>query len=386
MARHNTTALPLVSDVFDSSNSTVLYNSTTTLPLLADPFNITNWQDSNSTSQYTYGGRVFVSISVLIISLIGITGNVIVLMAVALSCRLQTITNVFVANLSVADLLMCLCALPNAVIVLIRSSLPPSLENLCLTVAFLSPIASGVIMFSIAAIAVNRMLLITKHATAYKKIYTACTLFPMVVIIWLVPIMLTTILLATGVGRLSYNINFHICLDDNENPTSGLYKFLLAGILYPGPLAITLICYSIIYVFIRRHFKKERLACPSVRILTTTSSPEPNKAQPVVSIATYKLRNERIHKHQIQITKNLFIVSCVCFLLPLPNSVFLMLGLDDLFLYGVIFLFANSAVNPLLYGARHPMFKEIMLCILRHRWADIPEPSRLLKVLLSRGK
>ena len=115
-------------------------DSTTHLVSVAGTLNESNWSGvHNHTSQYTYGARVFVAIAVLIICLLGIVGNSTVLIAVALSCRLQTITNVFVANLSVADLLMSLCAFINTVILLIPGSLPRSLDNLCLLVAFMSP-------------------------------------------------------------------------------------------------------------------------------------------------------------------------------------------------------------------------------------------------------
>ncbi|XP_071786690.1 trace amine-associated receptor 8-like [Asterias amurensis] len=338
---------------------------------------------TNQTSLYTYGARVAIATTVLVISLMGIVGNAIVLIAVAVSCRLQTVTNIFVANLSVADFLMSVCALFNTVILIIQGGPPTSLDFLCRATAFFSPVMAGVIMFSIASIAVNRMLLITKRSSIYRKIYTTNKLVPMVSFLWLFPTAITALLLATGVGQLNFNKNVHVCLDDSEHHLSGLYKIILAGVFFPVPVTVTLISYALIFVFIQRHFKNERRVC-STNFSTRTSSQEQSTVeQPVINQTK---RKKRIHKHQIEITKNLFIVSCVCFILPLPNCVFIMLELDNLFLYGVIFLFANSAVNPMLYGAKHPMFKEVMLCILRCRWSAIPEPSRILKYFLLTGK
>ena len=352
----------------------------TNLQSISDAVNNSDFQENhNQTSFYTYGARVVIATVVLVISLTGIVGNAIVLIAVAMSCRLQTVTNVFVANLSVADFFMSLCALSNIVILLIPGGLPKSLMSLCRLTAFLSPVMAGAIMFSIAAIALNRMLLITKCSSIYRNIYTTRKIVPMVAVLWLLPVMITIILLTTGVGHLNYNNNLHVCIDDSEHELSGLYKTILAGMFFPAPVMITLISYALIYIFIRRHFKREKRAYSS-RLPTGTSSQELSTVDPSF---THTIHKKRIHKHQIAITKNLFLVSCVCFILPLPNCIFIMLELDHLFLYGVIFLFANSAVNPLLYGAKHPMFKEVMLCILRCQWSAIPEPSAILKAFLS---
>ena len=54
---------------------------------------------------YSYGERIFIAICWLLITIIGTTGNSMVIIAVICSRKLQTATNVFVVSLATADLL-----------------------------------------------------------------------------------------------------------------------------------------------------------------------------------------------------------------------------------------------------------------------------------------
>ena len=83
-------------------------------------------------SPFTYGERIGVAVLILVIFIFGLIGNSIVILAVVLSKELQTVSNVFVVSLAVADLCYCLLLpLSNATALLAPDGWPFESEILC---------------------------------------------------------------------------------------------------------------------------------------------------------------------------------------------------------------------------------------------------------------
>eukprot|EP00057_Strongylocentrotus_purpuratus_P015063 XP_011669537.1 PREDICTED: kappa-type opioid receptor-like [Strongylocentrotus purpuratus] len=89
---------------------------------------------------------------------------------------------------------------------------------------------------------------------------------------------------------------------------------------------------------------------------------------PVLGIGTLGSRPPMItaiDRKEIEITKNLFMVVCVfmlCFLATIVN--FIIPGTSVFTLYGSMISLANSVVNPIIYGLKHPNFQEVFMKII----------------------
>ena len=134
-----------------------------------------------------YEERAFLASIVLLISIIGSTGNLLVIVAVALSKTLRTKTNVFVLNLSVADISACF-AMPWFSVALLSGDewLLPKAEWLCQTAGMVVFISIGCSLWTLTFIAVNRLFIITKPLATYQMVYSPLTIAIMLIFSWVV--------------------------------------------------------------------------------------------------------------------------------------------------------------------------------------------------------
>ncbi|PIK36695.1 putative muscarinic acetylcholine receptor M2-like [Apostichopus japonicus] len=134
--------------------------------------------------------RTLLSVIVILVAAVGIPGNILVMIAVTFSKRLQTKTNSFVVNLACSDLAACL-VLPFQVVALLNDSWPLP-DPLCTFVAVVVWVGLGSSVVNLALIAFNRFTLITKSRTHYDQLYSKRNLVLMLVSAWIIPIVLVT--------------------------------------------------------------------------------------------------------------------------------------------------------------------------------------------------
>lgn len=198
--------------------------------------------------------RLVVAITFIIVSIIGTIGNTLVLIAVAISRKLRTITNVFVVNLAVADLLTSLSIPWNAVALISRNGWPlhPYICTLAGGISYLCIVAS---LYSLASVAVNRCILVTKTLHVYQKIFTRLNLVIWIILIWVLSFILVVLLPIVDVGGLGYNEKYSICGQSSSHPRDDIYQLVQAMGSFPIPLII--ICYSYIKIFlhVRNHMR-----------------------------------------------------------------------------------------------------------------------------------
>ena len=119
----------------------------------------------------------------------------------------------------------------------------------------------------------------------------------------------------------------------------------------------------------------------STKGVTNPSKNTTDKTSVAPSIRKHKI----ISRQQIEITKNLFIVVCAFFACFFPYFVLNpILGSSHAIYYIRLLPLANSAINFVIYARKHPDFKAVLGCMMYCSYADIPQPSRLLKFLLSK--
>ncbi|XP_038071944.1 melatonin receptor type 1B-A-like [Patiria miniata] len=336
-----------------------------------------------------YTQRVIVATMILVIALLGIFGNTLVILAVLLSKKVRTDTNAFVVNLSVADFLTCLVIPWNAVALLGRENLPVGVW-VCSITAVVQNASVGCSVFSLVSIALNRLLLITRPATTYHKVYTPKKIVFWLVLVWLVPLFIVLLPSFINIGRFTYNRKYHTC--GSYNSTWRTYNIIVAGIIYPILLIIIIICYVLIWRHLKRHSRRMTTVHQEARHPTPSSIPTTTT---VTIPLTHMTSDDRIHspatlssvpaihsqvtRRENDITKNMFYVVCAFMLCITPYAVAVLCGDSPVIPYLFTLFFVNSFVNPMIYATKHRDFKTIFGCILRRQWAAIPEHSEFLK-------
>ena len=327
---------------------------------------------------YSFPERIAAAAIFSAVLISGTLGNCMIIVAVALCKKLQTRTNAFVLSLSVADLLTCLSLFPTICALAGKEGWPlPGFEWLCTGGAFLLYICVGVSIYHLAAIAVNRMVVITCTTTLYRKVYSPCKLVVMISVLWVIPTLVMIVPPFLNIGGLGYDYEDTTCSDLDFHPNGDLYNLIQVSCLYPGPLVIIIICYSRTFWHIKKHFKKRHQTIARMSTFYRGSDCTITVESSGDILDRDTLKRQKIQ--EIQITKNLFLVVLVfmlCFT-PYALSLFILSARRAVIFTGA-FSVANSAANPLIYALKHPHFKEVLKLVVRCRFREIPEPSGTL--------
>ncbi|XP_033633583.1 G-protein coupled receptor moody-like [Asterias rubens] len=335
---------------------------------------------------HSYGVLVFIACWWILVAVLGIAGNFMVILSAVLSESVRTMTNVLVVNLSVADLWTSL-SLPWTVIALIGNGTWPLRTVVpCQIAAFMWHTGLGASLYILALISVNRLVRITRPGI-YRRIFTPCSMVGIVFISWAIPFTVILLPLTLGIGSLGHDLKFNTCTDDDLHEEAAKYNLAQTIGFYPIPMVTVLISYIIIYIHIRRHFKRQ-IEQKKSNSATLSADPIEASGTSVASMSVTgsdatMVEKRKISRHQLQITKNLFLTCCAFMLLISPYFIYLFIpNANDAFaLYGATILICNSCVNPIIYASKHPQFKKVLRPMLRCRWSEIPQPSKTLRYL-----
>ncbi|XP_071795151.1 alpha-1B adrenergic receptor-like [Asterias amurensis] len=319
--------------------------------------------------------RIILGCVYCLVAVFGLVGNTMVILAVVLSKKLQTRTNAFVVNLATADLISCLTS-PFAAVALFSLNGWPLPGLVCSVSAAIYYISLACSIMNLTTIAINRYVLITKSMQTYQSIYTPKKIAAMMVMTWLYPVLVCSLPLV-GIGKWGYSDKYKTCTQDTSAETSDLFSLLGSALVYPIPLIILFVCYFKIYRHITGHMKKmmeKGIEMPDSSTASNSSTKRLRRRSTV-----------KINKRQVEITKNLFYVMCAFVVCLAPFAIALMIPPSDPVIpWTGAFIIFNSAVNPVIYGVKHPHFKEVFRHILRCRYYMIPEPSTCLRKMSSK--
>ncbi|XP_022100908.1 G-protein coupled receptor moody-like [Acanthaster planci] len=363
-----------------------------TLPIVE--VNTTEDPTTTNPPLYSYQARIGFGSCWLIIAILGLVGNSLVILSVILSKKLRTVTNAFVVNLSVADFWTSL-SYPWEVVAVLSQGSWSFTEVPCVIAAVQLYTGLGASLYSLAAIALNRLMLITQSPETYGRWYSPGKVSIMIALTWAIPSVVFFLPPIVGIGAFGYDPTDNTCSDKDAHPRGPEYNLAQSLGLYPIPMLIIISAYTALYIHLRRHFKKQKQRRAEYSGPSQSSGTAAAESPPSFSVVTESSampssdrarRNRRkISRQQLAITKNLFMVFCVFFLLVSPYFISLAIPTSRPFaLYGLTISMLNSCVNPIIYTANHPHFKGVLRSILCCRYSQIPEPSDWLKSVLSR--
>ncbi|XP_077438329.1 melatonin receptor type 1B isoform X2 [Vanacampus margaritifer] len=264
---------------------------------------------------------------VVVMSLGSVTGNLLVIVLVAVTKSLRQVTSVLIMNLAISDLLVGLCVMPFVALSIVKPGWAECF-NLCLFVAYTSSVYCTVSVLTLAAIALDRY-----HSIMDCLRYTSrCTLWKtcsVVLWIWL-QAMATSCPPLLDWSSMAYVAPVYSCVVDWASSPS--YTATMISLSYLMPAIIILVCYMNIIKVARNHAKRIHSLEDSVQ-----RSRDPNFMFPPLhspSTLVYHLSGQFVSAHP---TSSRGILSMVSFPQPLQDSQQHHQGVARLFLVILVF-------------------------------------------------
>ena len=185
----------------------------------------------------------------VLVSLVGTFGNILIITSVALNKQLQVISNVFVVNLAVADVIVTSIIIPFAELALFNNAdkFFDTYSELCTALGATVVLSCACSVWSIVAISVERYFHICRSAI-YSALFNRRSTPVMLLSIWCLAVAFVLPYFERfGWGRFGYLLHVRIC---TFSFTYYSKFYLLTGL----SVAMTIIpyCYIRIYFFVRQ--------------------------------------------------------------------------------------------------------------------------------------
>ncbi|XP_061841742.1 neuropeptide FF receptor 1-like [Nerophis lumbriciformis] len=300
----------------------------------------------------------------LFIFLLCMVGNLLVCLIVLGSRRMRTVTNMFILNLAVSDLLVGIFCIPTTLVDNLITGWPFS-KIMCKLSGFVQGVSVSASVFTLVAIAVERFRCIVYPLYPKPTIRVAQAA---IVLIWVLamafmcPAAVALTVEEVPFHNMVYNDDFnhtiplHICYENFANPKmTKVYTAVLFAHVYLVPLMVITAMYGTIGVKL----------CSSG---AANRRPHGANIQRVVS------------QRKIRAIKMLVLVTLLFMLSWLPLWTLMMMAdyaglerdqLDLLISYIFPFAhwlaFANSSVNPIIYGYYNDNFKRGFQVVCKSR-------------------
>lgn len=193
---------------------------------------------------------------------VGLVGNTCLVLVITRQKEMRNVTNIFIVNLSCADILVCLVCLPVTIIYTLMDRWILG-EALCKVTPFVQCTSVTVSIFSMVLIALERHQLII-HPTGWKPVvrhsYLAVALIWIIAIFISLPFLSFQVLTISPLHNLSPQFNpfsdQFICIE--QWPSGGyrlVYTTSLLLFQYCLPLVLILVCY--VRIFLRLSHRKD---------------------------------------------------------------------------------------------------------------------------------
>ncbi|BFY97596.1 hypothetical protein BsWGS_00636 [Bradybaena similaris] len=185
-----------------------------------------------------------------LIFLLGLTGNCLVAFVVMRNKTMQTITNIFITNLAISDILMCLLAVPFTPISYFLNSWIFG-KALCHIVPMILCISVYVSTLTSTAIAVDRYFVIVYPFKPRMKVYM-CVL--MIFAVWVISV---SISLPLGIYHEVENTNnSYMCSEKWPKPQARQFFTVTSLVLqYIVPCSIITFCYTMVSMALKKRSK-----------------------------------------------------------------------------------------------------------------------------------
>ncbi|KAM4616838.1 neuropeptide Y receptor Y8b [Polymixia lowei] len=201
-------------------------------------------------------GTTFLIIAYSTVIAVGLIGNSCLVFVITRQKEMRNVTNIFIANLSCSDILMCIVCLPVTIIYTLMDHWILG-EALCKLTPFIQCISVTVSIFSLVLIALERHQLII-HPTGWKPVvgqsYLAVAVTWVVACLTSLPFLSFSVLTNLPFQNLSVPFSEHVvCMESWPSDNNRLaYTTSLLVFQYFLPLILIMVCYLRIFLRLRR--------------------------------------------------------------------------------------------------------------------------------------
>uniref|UniRef100_A0A061QFZ2 Putative moody-like protein n=1 Tax=Cupiennius salei TaxID=6928 RepID=A0A061QFZ2_CUPSA len=316
-------------------------------------FSYDNWQSVDPVTTLPSilerrGLLYFSAFCVIVIIIVGLTGNALTIIALVRCPRVRSATAAFIISLSVADLIFCCINLPFSASRFINQKWVHG-DTLCVLFPFLRYVNVGLSLLSITAIAINRYILIV-HPSLYTKVYRKRYIAAMVIFIWCFATAMILPTLLGKWGRFGYDpaiLNCSILEINGQSSKTFLFVF---GFVVPC-LAIA-ICYARIFWVVRK------------------SRTRVQKHSASETSAQRKDREAKRKKEEWRVTRMVLIIFCSFLLCYLPITIVKVsdqhVQRPELHIVGYLLIYLSACINPVIYGITNKQYRQayktVLLC------------------------
>lgn len=209
------------------------------------------------------GGTTFLIIAYSAVMAVGLIGNSCLVFVITRHKEMRNVTNIFIANLSCSDLLMCVVCLPVTIVYTLMDRWVLG-DVLCRLTPFVQCVSVSVSIFSLVLIAMERYQLIVRP-TRWKPLLRQSYLA--VVLTWVLGSLMSAPFLSYSVLALPFqNLSVPLPIADHlvcmerwpSLQERRAYATSLLIFQYVLPLALITVCYLHIYLRLRR--RKDAMA------------------------------------------------------------------------------------------------------------------------------
>ena len=311
-------------------------------------------------------------------------GNVSLLLIVYKKRNLWTVTNMFIVNLAVADLLVSVLSMPTTLITIIKQRWMFGLQA-CVASGYITILSFIASVMSLAMIAINRYFHIVKWNT-YNNTFSRNKASVYIAVVWVVSMSLACPPLF-GWAEYRFMPEKSYCFV--YWPSNVYFLYFMITVCFFGPLLVIAFSYFKISMFTRNARRKiavsrNNLTPPVFQGRSAASDVEPKMSgEENFELERSKAKAESPNKmfefrgttEETRITNTfllmvgLFIFSWAPFAVtmffdvyyskPLPRTVHMI---------SMLFGYGNSACNPILYGVRNSVFKREFIKLYSKCW------------------
>ena len=297
-------------------------------------------------------------VSLAIINLIALFGNLLMLFVGLNSKYLRKFQNAFIFNMAFADFMQAILIMPTAFFTLYNSKWIFS-NNACKGFAATKATISLVSVYSLAGIGLQRYFFVVKNTTQLRsKNFSIFGIF----IVWGFSLLLSTTPFY-GFGKYGFELGREVCtILFDKNIFHTLIIALTAVILN---IVVIIKCYCHIYSELRSYkvaHQSDNFSSPST-VWNEDSLQNERKS--------LEKRNIKISTKEFQLLKTISIIVVTFVLCWVPYAIFNIIRVlkwsENIKFINTITTwlgFLNCALNPLIYGVLNKQFQKAMINIL----------------------
>ncbi|XP_023253344.1 neuropeptide FF receptor 1-like [Seriola lalandi dorsalis] len=326
------------------------------------------------------------------IFLLCMVGNILVCLIVLENRRMRTVTNLFILNLAISDLLVGIFCIPTTLVDNLITGWPFS-NTVCKMSGFVQGVSVSASVFTLVAISVERFRCIVYPLQPKPTVLVAKAA---IVFIWLLAVVIMCpAAVALTVEQfpshyMVYNDDFndtvslYTCYENFDNPhMRKVYTTVLFAHIYLVPLTVITIMYGSIGVKLCSYVVANR---------------EPQLAN-AVQLGGRRGGLPMISQKKIKVIKMLIVVALLFMLSWLPLWTLMMMtdyaGLDSdqldlltsyIFPFAHWLAFSNSSVNPIIYGYYNENFKRGFQAVCKSRPLCCLMQCKLLRMISRWGR